>query len=180
MKAFECYLERYATHDNGGHVVQRNRISREGLKRMLLDRGSGMSEKVTIKEVHAAVKSFWDANMSKNAETRAALYATGSCVFTTDSGRAEPARLVVLKREREYLHKDASMQVDLGPIEIHALDDTAAVAYYTFSLCVKQRQISPGKMVEENIPAGRVTQVWHRQPDGRLLFVHEHISIPSE
>jgi ketosteroid isomerase-like protein len=137
-----------------------------------------MSGKVTAEEVREAVKRVWDANTSKGTEALAAMYATGSFVFTTDGVRPEPGKLVAMRREREYFHKDTSLQVDLGPIEVHILSDQAAVAYYTFNLRVKQKQISPGKFADEDIPTGRITQVIQRQSDGKLLVLHEHLSVP--
>jgi ketosteroid isomerase-like protein len=139
-----------------------------------------MSDKVTAEEVRETVKRVWDANTSKKTDALAAMYATGSSVFTTDGVRPEPGKLVAMKREREYFHKDASMQVDLGPIEVDILSDLAAVAYYTFNLHVKQKQISPGKFADEDMPTGRITQVIQRQSDGKLLVIHEHLSVPME
>jgi ketosteroid isomerase-like protein len=138
-----------------------------------------MSDKVTTEEVCEIVKQVWDANTSKKTDALAGMYATGSSVFTTDGVRPEPGKLVAMKREREYFHKDTSLQVDLGPIEVHILSDQAAVAYYTFNLRVKQKQISPGKFADEDMPTGRITQVVERQSDGRLLVIHEHLSVPT-
>lgn len=138
-----------------------------------------MSQKVSDEELREAVKRFWDVMVAKFAGELSESYAAGSSVFSTTAARAEPGRLAAMRRVREYFDPVTKMKVELGPIEAHVLDETAGVAYYTFRLHASRKQTGTGNQIEEEITNGRGTQVFQRSPEGKLLILHEHLSMTT-
>jgi ketosteroid isomerase-like protein len=132
-------------------------------------------------EIESAVRRFWELFASKRTEQWQSFYADVALVFGTASKRPEPARLVVLRRQREYLSSAARMTIDVSRVEVELLGPDCAVAAYLLRLHAEQiaKLSADGhKDSEEHLDNARVTHVFHRQDDGDLKIVHEHISAP--
>lgn len=141
-----------------------------------------LSRSLSEPEIDAAVRSFWQLFAAKKADLWQGFYADVALVFGTASTRPEPARLIVLRRQREYLASGARMQIDVGRIEVEMLGPNCAVAAYLLRLHADQiakLSASGHKEMEEHLENARVTHVFVRQDDGSLRIVHEHISAPS-
>ena len=132
---------------------------------------------ISAEHVRAEVERFWGAFMSKSPEIVESFYLPESTVFSSTASRAEPGRLAVTRRKREYFNPQSHIRVQLGAIEVHPIGDTAAVASYTFEFHATRVSGALGKSVEEDIQNGRATQVYVEQPDGQLCILHEHLSL---
>ena len=132
---------------------------------------------VNAEQVRAEVARFWGALTAKSADVIESFYLPESTVFSSTSLRAEPGRLAVTRRKREYFHPQTKIRVQLGSMEVQLIGDTAAVASYMFEFHASRVAGALGKDVEENIQNGRATQVFVEQADGRLCILHEHLSV---
>ncbi len=135
-------------------------------------------EKVTPELVQAAVRRFWDIMLSKSSEHLVDAYATNGMTFRVGSVSIEPGFMGIAQRSREYFHEACILHVELGPIEVVLLNDTTAIAIYTFQFHALNRAVASARenLKEESIPNGRATQVFRRSPDGKLRILHEHLS----
>jgi ketosteroid isomerase-like protein len=132
--------------------------------------------------VETTIRRYWKITTSKEVIAQQNSYADNASVFATDSRRLEPARLVLLRRQREYLSTATRMIVEVGEIEVELLGTNHALAAYTIRLDAEQiarMSVSGQKISEEHLENARVTHVVHRQLDGVLRIVHEHISVPQ-
>lgn len=133
-------------------------------------------------EVEDAVRAFWELFAAKKQEQWQRFYADVATIFATASKRPEPARLVVLRRQREYLSSAAKIRIEVGRIEVEILGPSCAVAAYLMRLHAEQiaKAAAVGhRESEEHLENARVTQVFVRNEEGALRIVHEHISAPS-
>jgi ketosteroid isomerase-like protein len=133
-------------------------------------------------EIEAAVRNFWELFAAKKTERWQGFYSDVALIFGTGSKRPEPARLVVLRRQREYLASAATMRIEVRNIDVEILGN-CAVAAYLLRLHAEQiakLSASGHRDHEEHLENARVTHVFCRQEDGSLKIVHEHISSPTE
>ncbi len=133
-------------------------------------------------EIEAAVRSFWQLFTAKKSEDWQRFYADAALVFGTGSKRPEPARLVVLRRKREYLSSSAKMEIEVRNIDVELLGPDCAVAAYLLRLHAQQiakATASGAQDHEEHLDNARVTHVFRRDEDGSVRIVHEHISAPT-
>jgi ketosteroid isomerase-like protein len=134
-------------------------------------------------EVEAAIRTFWKSFAAKKADLWQNFYSEIALVFGTASKRPEPARLIMLRRQREYMASSATMRVEVGNIEVEMLGPNCAVAGYILKLHAEQvakASASGSRQSEEHLENARVTHVLMRSDDGSLRIVHEHISAPAE
>lgn len=136
-----------------------------------------MGQTVTAEDVHQIVRHFWDVFRARSEEKLRELYARSSTAFETGGARVEPGKLGVARRAREYFHREAQFEVQLGAVEVTLLSETTAIASYTFKFQAKRRRTAPGKMEDESLDVVRATQVFGME-DGKLRIVHEHFSVP--
>lgn len=127
-------------------------------------------------EIRSEVTRFWNVFTAKSPELLEEFYAPDATVFASFGNRAEPGRLTVARRKREYFNKQTSVRIQLGPIEIQMIGEHAAVATYTFKFHAMGIVIGGKKDAEEAIESGRATQVFILDSDGRLRILHEHLS----
>jgi ketosteroid isomerase-like protein len=141
-------------------------------------RDSNGQEKITAEQIQAAVRQYWDIWMAKSAAALVDAYATNGTTFRVGSVSIEPGFMGIAQRSREYFHEACIMHMDLGPIEVILLNDTTAVAIYTFQFHALNRAVASARegLKEESIPNGRATQVLRRSHDGKMRILHEHIS----
>jgi ketosteroid isomerase-like protein len=133
-------------------------------------------------EVESAVRAYWKALSARDAVQQQNFYDDQAGIFATDSNKLERARPVLLRRQREYLSAATRTTVRIGEIDVELIGPTHAVAAYTIRLDAKHvtRTSSAGSsLAEEHLENARVTHVFHRQSDGALRIVHEHISVPQ-
>ena len=127
--------------------------------------------------VRTEVARFWDAFSDKNVEVLQEFYAHESVGFGSSSVRSEPGRLSATRRQREYFGSSTAIKVQLSPVDVIMVDESAAVACYTFQFHAT-RTIASGKL-EEDIRNGRATQVFGFDPDGEIKIFHEHLSVAT-
>lgn len=133
-------------------------------------------------EVESAVRKFWDLFAAKKTEQWQGFYADIATVFGTASKRPEPARLAILRRQREYLSSAATIRANVGKIDVEVVAPDCAVAAYLLQLHAEQiakLSASGHKEHDEHLENARVTHVFQRNGDGSLKIVHEHISAPT-
>jgi len=134
---------------------------------------------LSASEVESAVRRVWELFAAKKVDQWQSLYSDVASVFGTASKRPEPARLVVLRRQREYLTSATKVRVSVGKIDVELIGPDCAVAAYIMQLDAEQitRLSAAGQREhEEHLESARVTHVFQRDSDGGLRIVHEHIS----
>jgi|SRR5580765_1777264 ketosteroid isomerase-like protein len=137
---------------------------------------------LTKAEVESAVRIYWSALAAKEAVRQQNCYADSATVFATNSKKLEPVRLVLLRRQREYLTAGTRTTVEIGAMEVGLIGPNHALAAYTIRLDAERvtRASSSGQPVsEEHLENARVTHLFHRENDGALRIIHEHISVPQ-
>ncbi|HKV05552.1 MAG TPA: hypothetical protein VJO53_10650 [Candidatus Acidoferrales bacterium] len=126
-------------------------------------------------EVRAEVKKFWDA-FSRKAKSRfEEMYLPSATVFAADARRMEPARLMLVRRERELFGPTSLVAAKLGSIDVQVLGPDLAIASYAFHFSMT-RTYASGKRYQMEVPMGRATQAFQRDPKGVLRIIHEHMS----
>jgi ketosteroid isomerase-like protein len=88
----------------------------------------------------------------------------------------------LLRRQREYLTAGTRTTVEIGAMEVGLIGPNHALAAYTIRLDAERitRASSSGQPVsEEHLENARVTHLFHRENDGALRIIHEHISVPQ-
>jgi ketosteroid isomerase-like protein len=137
--------------------------------------------KLSSEQVIAEVQKYWNvATRRITSQAWANFFSMGSVVFSTTSTRPEPGRLVAVRRSREYLGKDTKTRIELGPAEVLLVGESAAVACYTMQFHASEVKAGlPGAGKEEHLANCRVTQVFTQDSAGKILLIHEHISVPS-
>jgi ketosteroid isomerase-like protein len=134
---------------------------------------------LTKADVESAVHAYWRALSTKDVVQQQNFYDDQAGIFGTDSSKLERARLVLLRRQREYLNAATKTTVQVGEIEVDVIGGSHAVAAYTIRLDAKHvTRTAAGSPTEEHLNNARVTHIFHRQSDGALRIVHEHISVP--
>ena len=130
---------------------------------------------ISSDDVRAEVKRLWDFLSRKMKSQFAEMYLSSASVFAADARRMEPARLMLVRRERELLGPASSVAAKLGPIDVQPLGADLAIASYPFHLSITRTRAS-GKRYQSEVPSGRVTQVFQRDEKGVLRIIHEHMS----
>jgi ketosteroid isomerase-like protein len=131
---------------------------------------------ITPEEIRAEVNRFWTVFTSKAPDLLEEFYAPDATVFGSSAVRAEPGRLAVTRRRREYFDKQTSVRVQTGVIDVQFLGDNSAIASYTFRFDADRVSGGMGKTSDEHLEHGRATQVFISDSEGKLRIVHEHLS----
>jgi ketosteroid isomerase-like protein len=132
-------------------------------------------ETIAPEQVRRATQEFWDAFTQQAKGRFQELYSPTATCFAADGRRSEPARLMWVRREREFFGPKSSVGVKLGAVSVQILGPKLAVACYPFHFSII-RVLANGSRVEVEVPFGRATQVFERDDGGRLLIIHEHLS----
>ena len=134
---------------------------------------------LTTTEVELAVRKYWAVTAAKDAKQQQSFFANHAVVFTSASKRLEPARLVSMHRQREYLAKSTKLRIHVANIQVIPLGPTAALAAYTLEFHAEEMPVEGMvmKSPDEHLSNARVTHVLERGEDGALKIVHEHISL---
>jgi ketosteroid isomerase-like protein len=132
-------------------------------------------QSISPEQVQAQVRIFWKSFSGKDKAAFDHLYAPTATVFAADARRCEPARLMLVRRERELFGAKSQVRADLGAIAVQVLAPDLAAASYSFHFSVT-RTLPNGNRVHSDVPYGRATQVFHRNQDGSLTIIHEHMS----
>lgn len=137
---------------------------------------------LTTTEVESAVHKYWAISAAKDARQQESFYANHAVVFTSSSRRLEPARLVSMQRQREYLAKSTKLRIVVADIQVILLGANAALAAYTLEFHAEDMPVEGKvkKVPEEHLSNARVTHVFERADDGTLKIVHEHISLAAQ
>jgi ketosteroid isomerase-like protein len=132
-------------------------------------------ETITPEQVRRATQEFWDAFAQQQRDRFQELYSPTATCFAADGRRSEPARLMWVRREREFFGPKSSVGVKLGAVSVQILGPKLAVASYPFHFSII-RVMANGSRVEVEVPFGRATQVFEREGNGKLAIIHEHLS----
>jgi ketosteroid isomerase-like protein len=133
---------------------------------------------LTPEEIRTEVARFWNVFTSKAPDLLEEFYASDATVFSSTGVRAEPGRLAVTRRRREYFDKQTSVRVQLGMVDVQLLADNSAIASYTFRFDASRVAGGLGKSSDEHLEHGRATQVFAKDSEGKLRIIHEHLSSP--
>jgi ketosteroid isomerase-like protein len=132
-------------------------------------------EAISHDQVRRAVQEFWDAFTHQSKNRFQELYSPTAVCFAADGRRSEAARLMWVRREREFFGPRSSVGVKLGLVSVQALGPNLAAASYAFHFSII-RILPNQSRVEVEVPFGRATQVFERGDNGGLLIIHEHLS----
>jgi len=130
---------------------------------------------ISADDIRAEVKKFWDFFSRKSKSRFDEMYFHSATVFAADARRMEPARLMLVRRERELFGPASLVAAKLGTIDVQILGADLAVASYPFHLSIT-RTFASGKRFQVEVPSGRATQVFQRDEKGILRILHEHMS----
>ena len=87
-------------------------------------------------EIRRATQEFWDAFTHQSKDRFQELYSPTATCFAADGRRIEPARLMWVRREREFFGPKSSVGVRLGAITVQILGPNLAVACYPFHFSI--------------------------------------------
>jgi hypothetical protein len=132
-------------------------------------------EAISPERVRRAVQDMWDAFSRQSKSRFQELYSPTAPCFAADGRRCEPARLMWVRREREFFGPKSSVGAKLGPISVQILGPNLAAASYPFHFSMV-RVLASGSRVGIEVPLCRATQVFERGPNDKLLIIHEHLS----
>ena len=130
---------------------------------------------ISSDDVRAEVQKFWDFLSRKLKSQFAEMYLSSATVFAADARRMEPARLMLVRRDRELLGPASFVAAKIGSIDVQPLGADLAIASYPFHLSITRTRAS-GKRYQSEVPSGRATQVFQRDEKGVLRIIHEHMS----
>jgi hypothetical protein len=126
-------------------------------------------------QVRRAVQDLWDAFSRQSKSRFQELYSPTAPCFAADGRRSEPARLMWVRREREFFGPKSAVGAKLGQISVQILGPNLASACYPLHFSMV-RVLANGSRVEIEVPFCRATQVFERGMNGKLLILHEHLS----
>jgi len=132
-------------------------------------------EVVTPQQIRDCVREFWEAFTKRSQSKFEEHYSPTASCFAIDGRRGEPARLMWVRREREFFGPRSSVGAKVGVVNVQVLAPALAVASYPFHFSII-RVLPNGSRVEVDVPYGRATQVFLRNEEGKLLIIHEHLS----
>jgi ketosteroid isomerase-like protein len=132
-------------------------------------------EAISAQQIRSEVQAFWDAFTSRSKNRFEELYSPTASCFAADGRRSEPARLMWVRREREFFGPKSSVGAKVGLVSVQLLGPNLAVACYGFHFSII-RVLANGSRVQVEVPFGRATQVFQRGADGKFLIIHEHLS----
>lgn len=132
-------------------------------------------ETMTTSQVRAEVQRFWNVFTSKSKTSFEELYSPTATVLSVDGRKSEAARLMWVRRDREFFGPKSFVGAKLGEIVVQVLENNLAVASYPFHFSVI-RQLANGSRVQVEVPFGRATQVFQRDEKGACRIIHEHLS----
>ncbi len=132
-------------------------------------------EAISPEQVRRAVQEFWDAFTHQSKNRFQDMYSPTAVCFAADGRRSEPARLMWVRREREFFGPRSSVGAKLGSVSVQVLGPNLATASYAFHFSII-RILPGGNRVAVEVPFGRATQVFQRGEKGGLVIIHEHLS----
>jgi len=132
-------------------------------------------QSISVDQVRSEVFKFWSAFEGKTRSSFEEQYSPTAGVFAVDGRRSEPARLMWVRRDREFFGPQSSVRARLGTITVQLLGANLAVAAYPLQFSVV-RTLPNGKRVGVDVPFCRATQVFQIDEKGKLLIIHEHLS----
>lgn len=132
-------------------------------------------ENVSPDLVRAQVRAFWEYFSGKEKTRFAEMYSPMATVFSADARRCEPARLMLVRRERELFSPKSLVKANLGAISVQVLGPDLAAASYSLHFSVTRTRPN-GDRVQVDVPFARATQVFQRNEQGKLIIIHEHMS----
>ncbi len=132
-------------------------------------------EAISPEQVRNEVLELWDAFTHQSKNRFQERYSPTASCFAADGRRSEPARLMWVRREREFFGPKSSVGAKLGVVSVQVLGPNLAVASYPFHFSII-RILANGSRVQVEVPFGRSTQVFQREATGKLRIIHEHWS----
>jgi hypothetical protein len=137
---------------------------------------------LTRAEVESFLHKYWDNLAAKRLRAHEDCFASNSFIFSSSSKRVEPGRVMLLRRQREYMNESTRITAQVSNLEVEFIGSDGAVAAYNLQFDAEKRIVTDAagqKSAEEHLLQGRVTHVLVRDPDGNLKILHEHISRPT-
>ena len=125
---------------------------------------------VTSEQVRRATQDLWDAFTNQAKERFQEFYSPTATCFAADGRRSEAARLMWVRREREFFGPKSSVGAKLGVVSVQILTPTLAVASYPFHFSII-RVMPNGSRAQVEVPF-----VFQRGQNGKLTLSHEHFS----
>src|SRR5215467_14974738 len=108
-------------------------------------------EAVTPDQIRGRVQEFWEAFTGQARDSFQESYSPTASCFAADGRRSEPARLMWVRREREFFGPRSSVAARLGDVRVQVLGPNLAVASYAFHFSIV-RIMANGSRVEVDVP----------------------------
>src|SRR5260370_22423577 len=93
-------------------------------------------EAITAEQTRREVQEFWEAFTHQLKDRFQELYSPTATCFAADGRRSEPARLMWVRREREFFGPKSSVRVKLGAVSLQILGPNLGVASYPLHISI--------------------------------------------
>src|SRR5258708_25017873 len=94
---------------------------------------------LTRAEVESFLNKYWNNLAAKRLRAHEDCFALNSFIFSSSSKRVEPGRLMLLRRQREYMNDSTRITVQLSNLEVEFIGPYAAVAAYNLHFDAEKR-----------------------------------------
>src|SRR5260370_21347476 len=116
---------------------------------------------LTRAEVESFLNKYWNNLAAKRLRAHEDCFALNSFIFSSSSKRVEPGRLMLLRRQREYMNDSTRITVQMSNLEVEFIGPDGAVAAYNLHFDAERRVVADAaagqKTSEEHLLHGRVT-----------------------
>jgi hypothetical protein len=108
---------------------------------------------LTRAEVESFLHQYWNNLASKKVQAHEDSFAPNSFIFGSSSKRVEPARLALLRRQREYMNESTRITAQMTNLQMEFIGTDAAVAAYNLQFEVDKRIVTDagGQKTAESI-----------------------------
>src|SRR6266481_1361028 len=97
-------------------------------------------------EVESFIYKYWNIFASKQVRAHEASFSPESFIFSSSSKRIEPGRLVLLRRQREYMNDATKLTVHVTNLQIEVPGPNIAVAAYNIQFDAEKRRVKAARV----------------------------------
>src|SRR5882672_8570036 len=95
----------------------------------------------TRTEVESFVRKYWDIFAAKQVRAHESSFTSDSFIFSSSSKRIEPGRLVLIRRQREYMNDATKLTIHVSNMQVETMGTDVAVAAYNIQFDAEKRVV---------------------------------------
>src|SRR5882672_69051 len=99
------------------------------------------TDPATRAEVESFVRKYWDIFAAKQVRAHESSFTSDSFIFSSSSKRIEPGRLVLMRRQREYMNDSTKFTILVSNIQVETMGPDVAVAAYNIQFEAEKRVV---------------------------------------